>query len=374
MKKHKLVIASVLKPVDDTRMYEKFALSLDQTNKYDINIIGFYVKKLPHAKNITFHRLFRFERLDPSRLFAPWLSLKRYIKLKPELIIINTHELLLVTQLYKIIFGCKVIYDVRENYYRNVLYTDSFPKLIKPILATYIRIKEYTSRLLVDHYFLAEKHYEKEFSFTKGKSTVIQNKYKLLPAVDLPLAPPSGPEIRLVFTGTLAESTGVFEAIAIATKLHAADPSIRLDIIGRCAKKSTYQRLMRTIENKDFIHLKGGLELVSHEDILYAIKEADFGIIFYPANRSTLNTMPTKLFEYLGNRLSILLQHHEPWVAFCAKYNAAVTISPEDLNAAETLRKMKAKSPNKSPDDEILWQAEEKILLDRVAKIITTNT
>jgi hypothetical protein len=37
------VLTSILKPVDDTRMFEKFGVSLGQTNKYDVNIIGFAI-------------------------------------------------------------------------------------------------------------------------------------------------------------------------------------------------------------------------------------------------------------------------------------------------------------------------------------------
>jgi hypothetical protein len=47
MKKTKVVIASILKPIDDSRMYEKFGLSLEQANEYEINIIGFASKNIP---------------------------------------------------------------------------------------------------------------------------------------------------------------------------------------------------------------------------------------------------------------------------------------------------------------------------------------
>ena len=121
MSKTKIVLASILKPVDDTRMYEKVGISLSQTKKYAINIIGFWTKKkLKTNEAFTIFPAFSFERLAFRRLLAPWMCLKKYIKVKPKLIIFNTHELLIVTIIYKIIFGGKIIYDVQENYYRNI--------------------------------------------------------------------------------------------------------------------------------------------------------------------------------------------------------------------------------------------------------------
>ncbi|GAA0190398.1 hypothetical protein GCM10009122_51940 [Fulvivirga kasyanovii] len=351
-------------------MYEKLGLSLGQTNKYEINIIGFYVKKLPKAGNIKFHPLFKFKRLNISRLVAPLKCFKKYLQLKPKLIIINTHELLIVTILYKILFGTKIIYDIRENYFRNILYTNSFPYILRPLIAGYVRSKEYLSRLFFDHYFLAERQYEKEFSFSRGKSTIIENKYK---PIDLKTEDKkktrNTPEINLIFTGTIAESTGVFECINFAKKLHKKDPSVRLKIVGYCSISATLNWLKKTIEHTDFIELEGGEKLVAHNKVLQAIREADFGVIYYPWNRSTMNTMPTKLFEYLGNQLPILLQNHQPWTELCSHYNAAVTINSESFNAEVILEKMKSKKfYTITPKEEILWISEEKKVLEIISK------
>ena len=39
-KKSTVVIASVLKPVDDSRMYEKIGLTLAGSGRYDVHVIG----------------------------------------------------------------------------------------------------------------------------------------------------------------------------------------------------------------------------------------------------------------------------------------------------------------------------------------------
>ena len=58
-----LVIASVLKPVDDVRMYKKFGKSLARTGKYAVNIVGFQTQATLDDAAIRFHPLFGFSRL-----------------------------------------------------------------------------------------------------------------------------------------------------------------------------------------------------------------------------------------------------------------------------------------------------------------------
>lgn len=370
MQKTKLVIASVLKPVDDTRMYEKFGFSLSQTNKYDINIIGFYTKNIPDDRSITFLRLYNFSRLSFKRLLAPLRCFRAFIKLKPQILIINTHELLIVAGLYKILFGCHLLYDIQENYYRNILYTKAFPFLIKPLIASYVRGKEYFSMLFVDHYFLAERQYEKEFSFSKGKSTVIENKYR--PPIQPLKRNLNQDQINLLFSGTLAESTGVFYAIDIAKKMHEIDPRVSLKIIGHCSIPSTLIKLQKLVDDHDFITLIGGKKLVPHGDILQAIATSHFGIIYYPTNYSTMNTTPTKLYEYLGSRLPIILQNHEPWVELATHHDGCIVLENDNQIDEVFMHKLSTlQFYQKRSNQDILWESEGQKLVSIIDKIIS---
>jgi len=367
MKKTKLVLASILKPVDDTRMFEKFGLSLSQTNKYDINIIGFYSKNIPTVPDITFHPVFNFYRLSLKRILAPLKCFRLLIKIRPKILIINTHELLIVTWLYKILFGCKLIYDIRENYYRNIIYTRSFPLIIRPFIAGYVRAKEYISTLFTNHYFLAEKQYEREFTFSKGKSTVIENKFRKIGG---DIKREKHDRISLLFSGTIAESTGVFHAIDIAKKLSQISSKISLKIIGYCALPKTLDRVKKAIKNQPNISLQGGDHLVPHDQIIRAISQADFGIIYYPANYSTMNSTPTKLYEYLGLQLPILVQDHEPWVSLVKKHDAGIVLE-RDFQPENLLKSMTSDSFYKNHSEvDILWKSEAKKLLEIVKTLI----
>lgn len=365
-----MVLASVLKPVNDTRMYEKIGVSLAATNHYDVNIIGFQSNTVEKHSKITFHPEFNFKRLSVARIFCGIKYYKQIKKLSPQLIIINTHELLWATVFYKILNKVKVIYDVRENHFRNLLYTNSFPLILRPILAIWVRGKEYFTAPFIDHFLLAEKHYPKEIYFIKKRYTILENKCK----IDKQLVSKTikkDSEIKLIFSGTLAESTGVFGAIKLAQKLHEISEKITLTIIGYAPKINIVKRINKEIFHSDFITLKGGDYLINHVDILAEIRQSNFGIIYYPTNKSTINSIPSKLYEYLSCKLPILLQKHNEWELICNKYLASISVNFEEINANEIVEKMKSSSfyPN-GVGDEFSWHTEEKKLLKIVNNTI----
>jgi glycosyltransferase involved in cell wall biosynthesis len=371
IKKRRIVLASVLKPATEPRMFDKIGVSLSK--KFDVYCIGAHIPTKGGAKshtNPSVLELPRVYRLSLSRILAPFNVLAKIIKLRPSLIIICTHELIFISFLAKVLTGCKVIYDVQENYYRNILYGNSFPIYLRPLIAVYVRFKEWMSALFTSHYFLAEKGYEQEMAFFGKERTVLEN--KAIGPEDIAETKKSKNEnhINLLFTGTLAETTGVFIAIDLAKKLHESDNRIHLEIIGYSSKSETLTLIQSKIQHHPFIKLIGGNSIVPHEDILSAIHAADFGIISYPPNPSTINSVPTKLFEYLGYRLPILLIDHPLWVKVCEPYNAAIPFNPEAISATEIVATIKGGKFYTTLPQDVFWSSEEKKVLQMMVGII----
>src|SRR5258706_5242592 len=279
MKKRRIVIASLLKPVDDTRMFEKIGVTLGDSGRFEIFIIGYPCSNVPTYENIHFLPLTAFPRISFGRLLAPLKLIRILYQVNPQILIVNTHELLIVAVLNRILFGTKIVYDIRENYYRNILYAESFPVLLRPLLAGWVRLKEIVTSPLFHYFFLAENGYQKEMRFFRNRATLIENK-AIVPA-GLVRTQPEG-KIRLLFSGTLAESTGVFQAISLAEKLHALNDSVELTLIGYCAKSETLRRIREKIRGSAFIQLHGGNLLVPHPEVIQAIYNSDFGIVCYP--------------------------------------------------------------------------------------------
>lgn len=367
IKKRRIVLASVLKPVNDPRMFEKIGISLAQ--KYEVHIIG-QPGDNDKRSTIVFHPLPSFSRLSPARLLAPLKILKEVFALRPDLLIICTHELLGVAVIAKVLLRCKTIYDVQENYYQNIVYGTAYPRYLRPLLAGFVRIKEWMLAPAIDYYFLAESTYQYELAFTKRKKVVIENKLTAIMSHTVDKKSHHDGNIHLLFSGTIAETTGVFNAIRLAVALHGIEPRIRLLITGYCPLARTLDRVRTDISDKPFIALTGGHSFIPHTRILSAIQTADFGIISYPSNPSTANAIPTKLYEYLGCRLPILLINNPSWIERCRRYPAAIPFDPEHLDASGILGQMTGESFFRTPPEDVFWDSEEQKLLSAVQAVL----
>lgn len=362
-KKRRIVLASILKPVDDTRMFDKMGTSLAQSGEYEAFIVGYPSSLSASAPGIQFISLSPFKRLSFRRWKAKWQVFRRVWSLKPSILIFSTHELLFPAVLLKILINTRIVYDVRENYYRNILLSGSFPRMIGWPLALLVRFQEKLLAPSVDHFFLAEKAYEREFKFHRRGWTVIENKAQVSrrprhnDSVKIPGA------IRLLFSGTLAESTGVFRAITLAKELHDLEPSITLTIIGYAALKADRKRIHQEINSCQFIDLIGGDTLVPHLNILESIQNSDFGIMAYPLSNHSSNSHPTKLFEYLDAQLPIILERHWPWTKEYEQYEPFVFINFSKPDYTTLLRELETKKFYLKAPDEISWKSEETKLL-----------
>jgi hypothetical protein len=365
IKKRRIVIASVLKPVNDIRMTEKIARSLSDTRQFELHVIG-VTGNDPPASGLTYHPHPPFERISLTRILMPWRIFRTIRALRPALLIIATHELILPALLLKTLTHCKIVYDVQENYYRNILHTSAFPLLVRPFLALYVRTKELISTPFIDHFFLAEKAYTHELRFTGNCSTILENKLKKPDAFKTPIRKAS----KLLFSGTLAETTGVFKAIEIAVTLHALDSTITLTLAGHCPQQSTLAKIKKALSQYSFLRLVGGDELLPHSKIISCIMEADAGIIAYPDNPSTVNSIPTKLYEYLGLRLPVLLKYHPVWTKICLSYSAAIVFDPEKINEKDILDTLKNGQFYTSPPTDVFWESEEPRLIRQVLHLL----
>lgn len=365
--KRRIVIASILKPVDDTRMLEKIGLSLARKDGFDVSIIGYATTSPSVNTNIRLISLGHFPRLSLRRWLSKWVVLRKAWALQPTHFIFTTHELILPAIILKVAIGTHIIYDVRENFYRNIRNSESLPWLARIPLAMLVRFKEKLLAPTIDHFFLAEKAYEKEFRFHRGGWTVLENK-ALIPAGLTRTKIPG--KTRLLFSGTLCESTGVFRAIQLGKQLHAQDPNVTLTIAGYASIHSVRDRIAFEAANSPFIQLVGVNVLVPHEEIVKQIFNADAGIIAYSSASHTENSVPTKLFEYLTSALPIILENKWPWIQQYEGIQPFITCDFLNLNPASLLASLKSNVFYTTPATDASWKSEEPKLLTAIKNIV----
>ncbi len=351
-------------------MFGKLGMSLAALPGVSVHCIGFPGAGAPDEASLIklhAHTSKPFSRISIARIFAPFRILIKTLRLKPDVFLITTHELLWAALLCKLLTGCPVVYDVQENYFYNILYTKAFPGILRPGLALYVRLKELLCSPFIAFFILAEREYQNELRFARP-FLVAENKLPLRIARQF-VRKPGANRSALIFSGTLAETTGVHEAIDLALALHAHSPAVTLTLIGNCPSKKFLNKLRQRISGYPFIRFTGGVYPLSHEAILNALREADAGVIIYPPNRSTATSIPTKVYEYLALELPILIRHNEPSHRLVRELNAGIVL-PSGRPAPDQILAGLQQGIKPAHNSSIYWESIEKELFDRVQKIL----
>jgi len=371
------LLASVLKPCNDTRMYEKFGLSL--TKKGEMFIFGrasptaqiqSVDKNATISNRIGFYDSLRGEATKAKRIIAWFKFAALCFKIKPDIIVTHCPELLPILAFYRLFSKCKMVYDVRENYYYNILYQNNYKGLFKRVLAGVLRLLEQGSKLYIDAYLLAEQCYNQEFVFHKKKFEIIENKYAEVEIQHNQSNLKSPSAFNFVYTGTISGVNGIWQAIKLIQKMYAVEQKVHLKVIGHIVSNELRKNLQAYLADKPYIELVAGSPLVAHKKIVAAILESDFVMLPYRSNKSTASCIPTKLYECLALRKPMLIQDNLLWQKKCEPYNAAVFIDYEKEKPKNVLGLLKStKFYTRLPKEEVLWQSEEKKLYDFISEL-----
>ena len=356
-----VLLASVLKPIDDTRMLGKFARTLLERPGTRVHIAGHGPLSRSAGKNgeaarVQQHGIFAGSRLSLGRLAAQWRYGRLLHELKPDLVVVHAPELLPLTLLWQALGGNrKFIYDIRENYALNVSTQQVYQGLVRRGLAAGLRWVEGLAARRAAGIILAEESYADELPFLRKASPVrvviLENKYQpapgeLLPTQPRPLPSPSEP-LRLLYSGTISELNGVLAALSLAWELNKLWPGgVALTIIGFCQQPALMGRLHVLFERLSStwpieLALIGGAEPVPHAAIVAEISRSHLGLALYQPHPSTARCRPTKLFEYLAHGLPVLVPANPLWQELVQAHDAGLMVdrgTSDYSAAAEKLR------------------------------------
>lgn len=348
----KIVIASVLKPTDDVRAYWKIAQSVTKANKYDVNIIGNHGKIGVDKNNIHFrpHSVRRNQWL--KRIAIRELLFLKILKYKPDLLIITTYELINTAFLTKLFSGCKIVYDVQENYAQNTVLQKG---IFRQIQSVFIQIQEWLGSLFIDHYWLAEDCYKDQLPWLKNNFSIIQNKAIKQPSVDRKNAP-----IRALFSGTVSEYSEANLALTTMIELIKTYPDTQAIMIGQVHDIPLRKELESRAKQFPAIELQLSENPIAYAKILGCIKWANLGIISYQENPVNRKKIPTKLYEYSRYQLPFLVQQDTHWHQIGLKLGGVIPIDFQTQSytrIVENMQKSQKDFSNNYPK-EATWEFE----------------
>lgn len=341
----KIVLASVLKPVDDTRVYEKFGKSLAKLDNTEVIIFG------TKSNDTSLYKLEENVRFEPydineksTRRNAGRLFYKLLLKERPQHIIIHTIELLPFLIWYKLNHKTiKIYYDILENYGLNFKAQSYYSIFSKHFLSFGANLIESISFPFLDHIFSAEKIYLNEKKLPIHKTTVLENKYVSI--LDKKEKIEHQNKI-ITFCGTLSKAFGVLEFLNFVAVLCSCKNQLNYTfrIIGKAYENDVIQKLSQ-FEKQFNLELIGITEFVPHLKVIEVMQESDFVALPYPTNLSTKNCIPTKMYECMALGIPMIIQNNPFWKTITDPHQAGIFI---DFNKIDC-RTLKEEIENLAP-------------------------
>ena len=228
------------------------------------------------------------------------------------------------------------------------------------MLAFYVRTKEILLANFINHFLLAEQCYADEIKFIKRRFTIVENKYLTVkngPKKELQI------EAEFLISGTISTEYGVFDGVHFFKQLDSSKH--KLIIIGHCPNKRTFEKLTKEVKNEENVELLISTSPIPHRDILSHIGAKTIGLLPYQTNKSTESKIPTKLYEYIGLHIQVLISPNPIWSDIIDNYHAGLSIdfqAPikiDDLSISLELIKDRQHLDLKN----IMWKSEEVKLL-----------
>jgi len=222
--------------------------------------------------------------------------------------------------------GARVIYDMHEDY-----------RWHGPVEGRLIRLLERWCFRWVDHVILAESSYRPIVARSGVGSTFIGNYMR---AYDDPKPPPCnepGDPFRLLYTGIVGASRGLFHMIELLDRLRTAGVNAVLDVVGVCNFAGQRQRAVHEIDQCDlgrYVRRKGWDAYVPAATMTPYYRAADVGLALFEPEPNYVQSMPTKFFEYLHYGLPILCSDFPPWRQFVEQHGCGAAVAPGDAEAA----------------------------------------
>ncbi len=352
-----VLIASSLKPAKDTRAWGKLGLSLRETEQFTLSFMGFSQFPVGNCKDEKYYSSVSNTNSVWARISSQFRFLRILLMDRPKILICCTYEYLPIAAFFKGILGYKLVYDVQENYVKNL---DLNP-ILNPEKNSKISriIRKMESVNGIDLFLLAEKCYAEEMP-EKIPFLVLENKFAGEIKAGNPIRFGKKQGYIFLISGTLTPAFGTLEAVSWFKEILKEFPESMLKIIGHCTLPSFRIELGKACENIPQIQLKSSNFPIPHEEILMEYTRVDFAILPYQNRESIQDKIPTKLFESAALGVPVLIGGNPKWLKFLAPFSGGFPIDFFDLGHASQQfnAALEKEYFTQIPDDSVLWKSQ----------------
>jgi hypothetical protein len=298
---------SLLKPANDVRVVDRLLPCFNEPTNWRFISIGpgSGVDQIQPKSQILFK--FPYRRGLMARVFHAGLILKFSLQVKPQVICINTTELLWVAMANKILFGSLVVQDLQEN---EALNRQQSPSLITKYSGLFSTLLFTISKSWTDRFWVAEKVYLVQMKLPKGRWSYLPN---IAIRQELKGQMPQQVKNLMLITGTISLPFGVLQGIEWVKEMRVKQNELRLLICGHCPDVKLFNHLQTQAQRLPWLRLEISIQPMPHLLLLQRISSCEILLCPYQNLPSIRGKFPSKFREAARLGRPVLCPDFDEW-------------------------------------------------------------
>lgn len=222
--------------------------------------------------------------------------------------------------------GCKVIYDVHEDYPRQVM-NSRFPAAVKRALSLALSLLEWFAGKVLHGFVAATPTIA--IRFPEHKTVTVKNfpvpkEFQATDPVDW-----EHRALRAVYVGGLSIPRGVKEMLDAIHFASRKNKSLRLTLAGHYSPQSIRDELIAmpgwaAVEE---------LGWIGRGDVASLLRDARVGLVLLHPTKNYIDAYPVKLFEYMSAGIPVIASNFPLWREIVNGSNCGLLVDP--LNPGE---------------------------------------
>lgn len=306
-----------------------------------------------------------FRKNKVLRIFTSWLiALPKSCSRKFKIIHIHDPELLIALPIWKIL-GKKIIYDVHENYIKQLEVKDYLSNISKRIFRYSLKIMETIGKKLAD--LIIVVHKDLNLSLTKDKNSIVISNSPILDYSFKKL----NRKNYFIYVGMITYERNILKIAEILD-----DYDIPFYIAGNCSDPKLKNKILG-LNNVTY------LGFLNREEIRKYISKSKCGICLFDFSENHLISSPNKLFEYFNYGVPVIASTIPSWTEIKGLEKFTFFVNPNDKKAIEIIIKEISLMNNDEINNlgyeanqfvcnKFNWNIEEKKLLEAYRRLISS--
>lgn len=320
-------IMTSVHPWDDPRIFYKEACSLAKKYRVELHAPANFKSSIKDKVKIIGLPKYRKRYLRPLN----WIRLLyRAWKSKAQIVHFHDPELILVGLMLKFFTNKKVIYDVHEDVSATILTKPWIPHVLRPWLAKVVEKWEKFCSRYFDALVLVTSHIRKKFQQVPTLMEEIAN-YPLISFCRNGMERTIGDEVILVYAGGISISRGVLQMIQSLTLVKARGISFHFYLLGTWVSPKLKEEIIELIKDSNLqqnITITGRIPL---EQVYEIYRQADIGLALLHAEKNYINSLATKIFEYMAVGIPVIASDFPLWQNLINQTQCGLTVNPLDV-------------------------------------------